>query len=196
MATDDHKDQHKSPASTQAPAKSKSGQSSDKPRANQMWGGRFASGPAAIMEEINASIGFDKKLSAQDIRGSKVACRPCWPPRASSRKDERQENRRRAGRGAGRDRQRPVQVVARARRRAHERREPAQGSDRRAGRAAAYGALAQRPGGDRLQPLRARRHRRARRAAAWPAAGAGRQGAWRMPAPSCRASRICNRRSR
>ena len=37
---------------------------------NQMWGGRFASGPDAIMEEINASIGFDKKLYAQDIRGS------------------------------------------------------------------------------------------------------------------------------
>lgn len=37
---------------------------------NQMWGGRFASGPAAIMEEINASIDFDKKLYAQDIRGS------------------------------------------------------------------------------------------------------------------------------
>ena len=37
---------------------------------NQMWGGRFASGPAAVMEEINASIGFDKKLYAQDIRGS------------------------------------------------------------------------------------------------------------------------------
>ncbi|MXN52987.1 argininosuccinate lyase [Shinella sp. AETb1-6] len=39
---------------------------------NQMWGGRFASGPDAIMEEINASIGFDKKLYAQDIRGSKA----------------------------------------------------------------------------------------------------------------------------
>ncbi|MFD1327993.1 argininosuccinate lyase [Mycoplana ramosa] len=37
---------------------------------NQMWGGRFASGPDAIMEEINASIDFDKKLYAQDIRGS------------------------------------------------------------------------------------------------------------------------------
>ncbi|OQM76290.1 argininosuccinate lyase [Manganibacter manganicus] len=37
---------------------------------NQMWGGRFASGPAAIMEAINASIGFDKKLYAQDISGS------------------------------------------------------------------------------------------------------------------------------
>lgn len=37
---------------------------------NQMWGGRFASGPDAIMEEINASIDFDKKLYAQDIEGS------------------------------------------------------------------------------------------------------------------------------
>lgn len=37
---------------------------------NQMWGGRFASGPAAIMEEINASIGFDKKLYKEDIKGS------------------------------------------------------------------------------------------------------------------------------
>ncbi|MBH9981454.1 argininosuccinate lyase [Bartonella sp. B10834G6] len=37
---------------------------------NQMWGGRFASGPAAIMEEINASISFDKKLYKEDIKGS------------------------------------------------------------------------------------------------------------------------------
>jgi argininosuccinate lyase len=35
-----------------------------------MWGGRFASGPADIMEEINASIDFDRRLYAQDIRGS------------------------------------------------------------------------------------------------------------------------------
>jgi argininosuccinate lyase len=39
---------------------------------NKMWGGRFASGPAAIMEEINASIGFDYKLALQDIEGSKA----------------------------------------------------------------------------------------------------------------------------
>ena len=43
---------------------------SDKKTSNQMWGGRFASGPAAIMEAINASISFDRKLYAQDIRGS------------------------------------------------------------------------------------------------------------------------------
>ena len=34
---------------------------------NKMWGGRFKSGPDAIMQEINASIGFDKRLYAQDI---------------------------------------------------------------------------------------------------------------------------------
>jgi argininosuccinate lyase len=37
---------------------------------NKMWGGRFGSGPDAIMEEINASISFDQRLFAQDIKGS------------------------------------------------------------------------------------------------------------------------------
>ena len=37
-----------------------------------MWGGRFASGPAEIMEEINASIDFDRKLATQDIAGSQA----------------------------------------------------------------------------------------------------------------------------
>jgi argininosuccinate lyase len=40
--------------------------------ANQQWGGRFAGGPAAIMQEINASIGFDRALWRQDIRGSRA----------------------------------------------------------------------------------------------------------------------------
>ncbi len=34
------------------------------------WGGRFAGGPSVIMQDINASIGFDRKLWRQDIRGS------------------------------------------------------------------------------------------------------------------------------
>lgn len=38
--------------------------------ANRQWGGRFAEGPSAIMEAINASIGFDRKMWRQDIRGS------------------------------------------------------------------------------------------------------------------------------
>ena len=39
---------------------------------NKMWGGRFASGPDAIMEEINASIDFDRHLYRQDIMASKA----------------------------------------------------------------------------------------------------------------------------
>ena len=39
---------------------------------NKMWGGRFASGPGAIMEEINASIDFDRHLYRQDIAASKA----------------------------------------------------------------------------------------------------------------------------
>jgi argininosuccinate lyase len=42
------------------------------PAANAMWGGRFATGPDAIMQAINASIGFDKRLYAQDIAGSRA----------------------------------------------------------------------------------------------------------------------------
>jgi len=37
-----------------------------------MWGGRFGGGPSAIMQEINASIDFDKRLYKEDIVGSKA----------------------------------------------------------------------------------------------------------------------------
>jgi len=37
---------------------------------HSLWGGRYAEGPGAIMREINASIGFDRKMWRQDIRGS------------------------------------------------------------------------------------------------------------------------------
>src|SRR5579871_362287 len=40
--------------------------------ANVQWGGRFAAGPSVIMQDINASIGFDRKLWRQDIRGSRA----------------------------------------------------------------------------------------------------------------------------
>ena len=40
--------------------------------ANAQWGGRFQRGPSIIMQDINASIGFDRKLWRQDISGSKA----------------------------------------------------------------------------------------------------------------------------
>ena len=42
---------------------------------NRMWGGRFRESPDAVMEEINASIDFDRKLFRQDIRASKAHAR-------------------------------------------------------------------------------------------------------------------------
>ncbi len=39
---------------------------------NKMWGGRFADSPDAVMEEINASIDFDRHLFRQDIAASKA----------------------------------------------------------------------------------------------------------------------------
>jgi len=41
---------------------------------NRMWGGRFGGKPDDIMEEINASIGFDQRLASQDIAGSRAHC--------------------------------------------------------------------------------------------------------------------------
>jgi argininosuccinate lyase len=39
-----------------------------------IWGGRFAAGPSAIMEAINVSVDFDRRLIAQDIAASRVHC--------------------------------------------------------------------------------------------------------------------------
>jgi argininosuccinate lyase len=44
---------------------------SDK-NANKMWGGRFAVSPSEVMEEINASVGYDQRFARQDIEGSKA----------------------------------------------------------------------------------------------------------------------------
>ena len=46
--------------------------SSNDTKANTMWGGRFAAGPDAIMEAINASISFDQRMARQDIEGSRA----------------------------------------------------------------------------------------------------------------------------
>ncbi len=52
--------------------RAKTTKAADAKTANSMWGGRFAVGPAEIMEKINASISFDHKLYAQDIAGSRA----------------------------------------------------------------------------------------------------------------------------
>jgi argininosuccinate lyase len=37
-----------------------------------MWGGRFATRPADLMQAINVSIGFDRRLADQDLAGSRA----------------------------------------------------------------------------------------------------------------------------
>jgi argininosuccinate lyase len=42
------------------------------PEGQAMWGGRFSDKPAELMQAINVSIGFDRRLAAQDLEGSKA----------------------------------------------------------------------------------------------------------------------------
>ena len=49
--------------------------SKQKENTNSMWGGRFSLAPSEIMEKINASIDFDKKLYNEDIDGSITHCK-------------------------------------------------------------------------------------------------------------------------
>jgi argininosuccinate lyase len=44
----------------------------DEPPAQRIWGGRFKGGAAELMQRINASIGFDKRLWREDIAASKA----------------------------------------------------------------------------------------------------------------------------
>ncbi|MGH1478498.1 MAG: argininosuccinate lyase [Geminicoccales bacterium] len=44
-------------------------------RGVDLWGGHFADGPAPLMQQINASISFDKRLYAHDLAGSKAHAR-------------------------------------------------------------------------------------------------------------------------
>ena len=37
---------------------------------SKMWGGRFSAGPSAVMAESNISLPFDRRMAAQDVRGS------------------------------------------------------------------------------------------------------------------------------
>ncbi|HEY2358465.1 MAG TPA: argininosuccinate lyase [Phenylobacterium sp.] len=42
------------------------------PGGQAMWGGRFSDKPAELMQAINVSIGFDRRLAAQDLEGSRA----------------------------------------------------------------------------------------------------------------------------
>ena len=46
-----------------------------KNKANPMWGGHYDEAPAKILQKINQSISFDKKLYREDIEGSIAHCK-------------------------------------------------------------------------------------------------------------------------
>ena len=46
----------------------------DSKAGNPLWGGRFAEKPSNLLEAINASIDFDRRLYAEDICASKAHC--------------------------------------------------------------------------------------------------------------------------
>ena len=100
---------------------------------NKMWGGRFTSGPGAIMEEINASIDFDRHLYRQDIAASKAHAEMLAKQGIITADDAKKI-------AHGLDtilseiEARQVLVQAGARRHPHERRGPARRADRRGGR--------------------------------------------------------------
>ncbi len=57
---------------------------------NKMWGGRFSEAPDAIMEEINASIDFDRALAPHDIAGSRAHAQMLADQGIISAKDAKQ----------------------------------------------------------------------------------------------------------
>ena len=163
--------------------------------ANPQWGGRFAAGPSVVMQEINASIGFDRKLWRQDIRGSLAHAAMLAKVGVIAAQDEQAI---RAGLAAiareietGRF---PfdaaledihMNIEARLTERIGE-----------AGTPAAHRAQPQRPGGDGFPPVGARCDRRADGADRRRDARAGRPRRRRMPPIRCPASPICRPRSR
>ncbi|RYF91515.1 MAG: argininosuccinate lyase [Caulobacteraceae bacterium] len=55
-----------------------------------MWGGRFSAKPADLMQAINVSIGFDRRLASQDLAGSKAHAAMLAAVGAISSEDEAQ----------------------------------------------------------------------------------------------------------
>ena len=141
-----------------------------------MWGGRFGSGPDPIMEEINASIDFDRHLYRQDIAASKAHAAMLAKTGIISAQDAKRIahgldtilSEIEAGKFTFKRALEDIHMNVESR---------LVRTDRAGRRAAAHRALAQRPGRDRFQALGARRHRRHRRSARRLSARARREGA-------------------
>ena len=71
---------------------------------NQMWGGRFAAGPDAIMEAINASIDFDQRALRAGHRRLAWRMPPCWQTQGIMSRSDASAIRRGPGHDPRRDR--------------------------------------------------------------------------------------------
>jgi len=110
---------------------------------NKMWGGRFPHQPDAVMEDINASVDFDRHLfrrtlrepsPRRDARKQGIITADDAADRSRSRHESCQRSKAASSSSSGRSRT------------SHERGKPARRADRARGGAAAHRALAQRPG--------------------------------------------------
>ncbi len=143
---------------------------------NKMWGGRFGSGPDPIMEDINASIHFDRHLYRQDIAASKAHAAMLAKQGIIAAQDAKRIahgldtilSEIEAGKFSFKRALEDIHMNVESR---------LIGPDRAGGRAAPYRALAQRSGRDRFPALGARRDRRDRFGARRLSAGACRKGA-------------------
>ena len=129
---------------------------------NTMWGGRFDEAPDAILQEINASIDFDRgRLPRQDIRRLRAPTPACSPIKASFRRTMRNASSPASIRSPPRSPEGPFPVLPRARRHPHECRVAPARADRPdpAGRLDTARSRNDQVATD-FPPLGARRHRR------------------------------------
>ncbi len=168
---------------------------SDQPPSQKTWGGRFSEAASDLMREINASIPFDKRLWREDIAASKAHVAMLGEQGIVAEADAAAilEGLDQIAAEFERD---GVPEDFEPRRHPHDDREPPRRADRAGRRAAAHRAHPQRPGGDRLPPVGARRD-----ATRPMRASTGFSGRWSsaprsMPTRSCPASPTCRSRSR
>ena len=133
--------------------------------ASEGWSGRFAEPVSPLVKRYTASVDFDRRLAAVDIKGSLAHARMLAATGVLSAADLAAIERG-LGHDKGRSRARGIRLVERPRGRPLQHRKTVDGAHRRRRQEAAHRALAQRPGRHGLEAVAARgnrcAHRRAR----------------------------------
>ena len=138
-----------------------------------LWGGRFSGKLDPQAWALNASLGFDRRLALQDVRGS-IAWAQALEKAGVLTHDESTQICRRVGDDPGRIRTPGIRLPGKRRGYPYRRGTPPGGTDRANRRETAHRAQPQRPGGHRPAPVAARSHPEPGFGHAWPANRAGR----------------------